>query len=75
MVFTKKFDRAFQWAGEKMGQEAKTSHSDEFRTLEMEMALRHDGTSLLRLKYAAAYKLQMANLRLDGQAWNVFTSQ
>ena len=29
---------------EKMGQEAKTSHSDEFKNLETEMALRHDGT-------------------------------
>jgi len=43
MNFTKKIDRAFQWAGEKMGQEAKTSHSDDFKMLESEMALRHDG--------------------------------
>ena len=45
MNITKKFDRAFQWAGEKMGAEAKTSMSDEFRMLETEMALRFDGTS------------------------------
>lgn len=44
MQFTKKFDRAFQWAGEKMGNEAKTSMSDDFKNLETEMALRHDGT-------------------------------
>jgi hypothetical protein len=44
MGITKKFDRAFQWAGEKMGQEAKTSHTDDFRMLETEMALRHEGT-------------------------------
>jgi hypothetical protein len=43
MNFTKKIDRAFQWAGEKMGQEAKTSHSDDFKMLESEMALRHEG--------------------------------
>ncbi|KAH9884247.1 hypothetical protein F4778DRAFT_566196 [Xylariomycetidae sp. FL2044] len=48
MVFTKKFDRAFQWAGEKMGNEAKTSHTDEFKMLETEMALRHDGMDRLQ---------------------------
>lgn len=46
MNFTKKFDRAFQWAGEKMGQEARTATSEEFRNLEMEMALRFDGAFL-----------------------------
>lgn len=44
MNFTKKFDRAFQWAGEKMGSEARTNMSDDFKTLETEMALRFDGT-------------------------------
>ncbi|KAI1493310.1 hypothetical protein F5X96DRAFT_238240 [Biscogniauxia mediterranea] len=48
MNFTKKIDRAFQWAGEKMGHEAKTSHSDEFKMLETEMALRHDGMDRLQ---------------------------
>lgn len=43
MHITKKFDRAFQWAGEKMGQEAKTNMSDDFKVLETEMALRQDG--------------------------------
>lgn len=43
MNFTKKFDRAFQWAGEKMGQEAKTAQSEDFKSLETEMALRHEG--------------------------------
>ncbi|KAF4986970.1 hypothetical protein FGRMN_10593, partial [Fusarium graminum] len=43
MHFTKKIDRAFQWAGEKMGAEARTAHSDEFKNLENEMTLRHDG--------------------------------
>ncbi|KAI1076655.1 BAR-domain-containing protein [Whalleya microplaca] len=47
MNFTKKFDRAFQWAGEKMGQEAKTSHSEDFKALETEMALRQDGMDRL----------------------------
>lgn len=43
MNITKKFDRAFQWAGEKMGNEARTTMSDEFKGLETEMALRFDG--------------------------------
>lgn len=43
MNFTKKFDRAFQWAGEKMGSESKTGQTDEFKNLEMEMQLRYDG--------------------------------
>lgn len=43
MSFAKKLDRAVQWAGEKMGSEAKTTHSDEFQRLEAEMTLRQDG--------------------------------
>ena len=49
MNITKKIDRAVQWAGEKMGAEAKTVMSDDFRMLETEMALRHDGESPTRL--------------------------
>lgn len=41
--FTKKFDRAFQWAGERMGNEARTGTTEEFKSLETEMALRFDG--------------------------------
>lgn len=44
MHITKKIDRAFQWAGEKMGSEAKTAMSEDFKMLELEMALRFDGT-------------------------------
>jgi hypothetical protein len=48
MKITKKFDRAFHWAGEKMGAESRTtSHSDEFKHLESEMALRIDGMERL----------------------------
>ena len=43
MNIIKKLDRVTQWAGEKMGQETKTAASDEFKALELEMALRHDG--------------------------------
>ncbi|KAF2973254.1 hypothetical protein GQX73_g266 [Xylaria multiplex] len=48
MVFAKKIDRAFQWAGEKMGHEAKITHSDDFKMLETEMALRYDGMDRLQ---------------------------
>ncbi|KAK3685299.1 hypothetical protein B0T22DRAFT_214169 [Podospora appendiculata] len=48
MNITKKLDRAVQWAGEKMGSEAKTTMSDEFKQLETEMALRFEGMERLQ---------------------------
>ncbi|KAF2490531.1 BAR-domain-containing protein [Lophium mytilinum] len=47
MNFIKKADRLKQWAGEKMGGEAKTSTSEDFKQLEMEMTLRHEGMEKL----------------------------
>ncbi|KAL6799365.1 BAR domain-containing protein [Trichoderma sp. SZMC 28013] len=47
MNFTRKIDRAMQWAGEKMGAEAKATHTDEFKELESEMDIRHDGMERL----------------------------
>ena len=43
MNVNKKLDRFKQWAGERMGGEAKTSVSDEFKSLEIEMDLRQQG--------------------------------
>lgn len=43
MNVNKKLDRFKQWAGERMGGEAKTNVSDDFKALEVEMALRHEG--------------------------------
>ena len=43
MNINKKLDRMKQWAGERMGGEVKTSTSDEFKALEAEMNLRHEG--------------------------------
>lgn len=43
MNVNKKLDRFKQWAGERMGGEAKTSVSDEFKSLEVEMELRQQG--------------------------------
>ncbi|KAJ4301987.1 hypothetical protein N0V88_002118 [Collariella sp. IMI 366227] len=48
MNITKKFDRAFQWAGEKMGGEAKTTMSEDFKMMETEMALRFEGMERLQ---------------------------
>lgn len=42
----KKLDRFKQWAGEKMGGEAKTNVSNDFKALEAEMTLRHEGMLL-----------------------------
>lgn len=43
MNINKKLDRMKQWAGERMGSEVRTNTSDEFKALEMEMQLRHEG--------------------------------
>ena len=43
MNVNKKLDRFKQWAGERMGAEAKTNVSDDFKLLESEMTLRHEG--------------------------------
>ena len=45
MNVNKKLDRFKQWAGERMGGEAKTMVSDDFRALEVEIGLRHEGLS------------------------------
>lgn len=43
MHLTRKLDRAVQWAGERMGAEAKATQTDEFTSLQAEMELRHEG--------------------------------
>lgn len=43
MNVNKKFDRFKQWAGERMGGEVKTNASDDFKALETEMGVRHEG--------------------------------
>lgn len=44
MNVNKKLGRFKQWAGEKMGAEAKTDVSSDFKSLEQEMTMRHDGS-------------------------------
>ncbi len=46
MNVNKKLGRFKQWAGERMGGEAKTSVSDDFKALEVEMGLRNEGIPL-----------------------------
>jgi hypothetical protein len=43
MNVNKKLGRFKQWAGERMGGEARTSASEDFRAMEAEMNLRNDG--------------------------------
>ncbi|CAG8980410.1 hypothetical protein HYALB_00003975 [Hymenoscyphus albidus] len=47
MNINKKLGRVKQWAGEKMGGEVKTNVSDDFKAMEMEMDLRHEGMNKL----------------------------
>lgn len=47
MNINKKLDRMKQWAGERMGGEIKTNVSDDFKALETEMTLRHEGAPAL----------------------------
>ncbi|KAI9844326.1 MAG: hypothetical protein M1837_005630 [Sclerophora amabilis] len=48
MNVNKKLDRFKQWAGERMGGEIKTNLSDDFKALEDEMTLRHEGMERLQ---------------------------
>ncbi|KAL8973198.1 MAG: hypothetical protein Q9183_000100 [Haloplaca sp. 2 TL-2023] len=48
MNVNKKLGRFKQWAGERMGGEAKTSASDDFKSLEVEINLRHEGMERLQ---------------------------
>lgn len=43
MNVNKKLDRLKQWGKERMGSEVKTDTNEEFKALELEMQLRHDG--------------------------------
>lgn len=56
MNMNKKLDRFKQWAGERMGGEAKTNVSDDFKALETEMNLRHDGMEKMHRSMTAYVK-------------------
>lgn len=48
MNINKKFDRFKQWTNERLGAEARTGLSEDFKALEMEMNLRHEGMFSVR---------------------------
>ena len=52
MLVNKKLGRLKQWAGERMGGEVKTNTTDDFKALEQEMVLRHEGMQSLIFKKA-----------------------
>nr|POE56807.1 meiotically up-regulated gene 137 protein [Quercus suber] len=47
MIVNKKFDRLKQWGRERMGGEVRTATSEDFKALEAEMQLRHEGMEKL----------------------------
>ncbi|OJJ48850.1 hypothetical protein ASPZODRAFT_1331974 [Penicilliopsis zonata CBS 506.65] len=56
MNVNKKLDRFKQWAGERMGGEVKTNVSDNFKALETEMNVRHDGMERIQKSMTAYVK-------------------
>jgi hypothetical protein len=46
MNVNKRIGRLKQWAGERMGGEVKTNLSDNFKAMETEMAVRHEGMTV-----------------------------
>ncbi|KAK6585505.1 hypothetical protein PZA11_002232 [Diplocarpon coronariae] len=65
MNINRKFDRLKQWTGEKMGHESKTHMSDEFKALEMEMTLRHDGMDKLQKSMTAYVKSLSTRIEVE----------
>jgi hypothetical protein len=47
MHMNKRIGRLKQWAGERMGGEVKTCQSDDFKAMETEMGVRHEGKPTL----------------------------
>ncbi|KAL4807810.1 hypothetical protein BDV18DRAFT_136105 [Aspergillus unguis] len=56
MNVNKRFDRFKQWAGERMGGEVKTNVSDDFKALETEMNVRHEGIDRIHKSMTAYVK-------------------
>ena len=65
MNVNKKLGRFKQWAGERMGGEAKTSVSDDFKLLEIEMGLRQEGQDCPKI---VDYAYTLTNLKV----WNAY---
>ncbi|GIK00491.1 hypothetical protein Aspvir_004516 [Aspergillus viridinutans] len=56
MNVNKKLDRFKQWAGERMGGEIKTNLSDDFKALETEMNVKHEGVDRIHKSLVAYIK-------------------
>jgi hypothetical protein len=56
MNVNKKLDRFKQWAGERMGGEVKTNLSDDFKALETEMNVKHEGADRIHKSLIAYIK-------------------
>lgn len=69
MNMNKKLGRFKQWAGEKMGGESKTSLSDDFKNMEAEMDLRHQG-EFQQSRIESSQGNQTANMRYDSSHRN-----
>ncbi|PWY70224.1 BAR domain protein [Aspergillus heteromorphus CBS 117.55] len=64
MNVNRKFDRFKQWAGERMGGEVKTNLSDDFKAMETEMNVRHEGVD--RIHKATASYIKSVSKRSEG---------
>ncbi|KAJ5981253.1 hypothetical protein N7522_013674 [Penicillium canescens] len=56
MHMNKRIGRFKQWAGERMGGEAKTCQSDNFKAMETEMGVRHEGVDRIHKSMTAYVK-------------------
>ncbi|KAJ5317917.1 hypothetical protein PENANT_c004G05876 [Penicillium antarcticum] len=56
MHMNKRIGRFKQWAGERMGGEAKTCQSDDFKAMETEMGVRHEGVDRIHKSMTAYVK-------------------
>ncbi|KAJ5786180.1 uncharacterized protein N7503_011392 [Penicillium pulvis] len=56
MHVNKRIGRFKQWAGERMGGEAKTCQSDDFKAMETEMGVRHEGVDHIHKSMTAYVK-------------------
>ncbi|GAB7322777.1 hypothetical protein MBLNU13_g05350t1 [Cladosporium sp. NU13] len=65
MNVNKKFDRFKQWGRERMGSEVKTDSSEDFKMLEVEMALRQEGME--RLQQASTSYVKSLSRRDQGE--------
>lgn len=64
MNINKKLDRLKQWTNEKMGAEARTGLSEEFKALEVEMNLRHEGMD--KMQRAMTVYIKSLSKRAEG---------